>query len=382
MARPPKKGLDYFNIDCRLTDEIKYLIAKHGPEGYGIFVLLQKKCYETEGYYAPWTEKNLFLFATEIGSDVEKVRVVLKTCLRENLFAEKLYLDFQVLTSQDIQERFLHIVTNSKRKDTRIEERFNLLSDGSLRDKLEFTPEETFKTPEETPQIKGKDIKEKESNISPGPDGPGPESQGDKEKEKERFYKALDPRDRGDKKYLVRFIRSQRPTFIEPYFDLWNIFAKETGLPQVQKISESRRRKFAVRIREKDFDFENILRKAKESAFVRSGRWFGWDWILENDKNYLKVLEGNYDGANPEKPAAGAGPKKPSNHSEELAYLIGREEEGQLDPQFINLELYDFMVARSFIPVGVLQNFPGNTDNERKLAGILDYIKKHAKTVK
>lgn len=381
MARPPKKGLDYFNIDCRLTDEIKYLIAKHGPEGYGIFILLQKKCYETEGYYTPWGEKNLFLFATEIGSDVEKVRGVLKTCLKENLFAESIYLNFQVLTSQDIQERFLHIVTNSKRKDTALEERISLLPTGSLRSKLEFPPEETSLTPEEMPQMKEKETKGNQSNNIPGPDGPGPAGNdgGGKEKETEAFYKKLEPKVRADKNYLVKFIRTHRPTFIEPYFDLWNVFAQATGLAQIKTISESRRRKFAVRIREKEFDLENILRKAAGSDFVKSGRWFGWDWILENDKNYLKVLEGNYDAAKPDKPAPGAAVKKPSGFSEDLAYLISRAQEGPLDPQFINPELYDFMVSRSFIPVGVLQSFPGNNDLERKVAGVIDYINKHAK---
>ena len=38
-----------------------------------------------------------------------------------------------------------------------------------------------------------------------------------------------------------------------------------------------------------------ILRKAQCSDFLISSKWFGFDWLLENDGNYLKVLEGNYD---------------------------------------------------------------------------------------
>jgi hypothetical protein len=28
---------------------------------------------------------------------------------------------------------------------------------------------------------------------------------------------------------------------------------------------------------------------------TKYGKWFGFDWIIENNSNYIKVLEGNYD---------------------------------------------------------------------------------------
>jgi hypothetical protein len=98
------------------------------------------------------------------------------------------------------------------------------------------------------------------------------------------------------KKGLISFITANNPKFIEPYRDLWNLFAEERSLPTVTKLNDSRKRKFSVRIKEQAFNFIEILKKASSSEFLLTGKWFGFDWIIENDSNYLKVIEGNYDG--------------------------------------------------------------------------------------
>lgn len=99
------------------------------------------------------------------------------------------------------------------------------------------------------------------------------------------------------KRSIVSFIQKNKPQFILPYKDLWNIFAKERSLAAVSVINDKRKKKFGVRIKEPEFDFLEILRKAGQSDFLMSSKWFGFDWILENNNNYLKVIEGNYDNA-------------------------------------------------------------------------------------
>jgi hypothetical protein len=98
-----------------------------------------------------------------------------------------------------------------------------------------------------------------------------------------------------DKKSIIEFIQANNPKIIDPYADLWNLFAGERGLPKVEKINSTRKRKFSVRIREKGFDFISILTKAGRSEFLLSGNWFGFDWLIANDNNFQKVLEGKYD---------------------------------------------------------------------------------------
>jgi hypothetical protein len=105
------------------------------------------------------------------------------------------------------------------------------------------------------------------------------------------IYNKLDK----SKASIFQFIKANNPKFIEPYVDLWNLFAKEKGLSPVTKITDSRKRKFNVRITETSFNFIEVLRKAGQSEFLLTGKWFGFDWLIVNDSNYLKVIEGNYD---------------------------------------------------------------------------------------
>ena len=49
-------------------------------------------------------------------------------------------------------------------------------------------------------------------------------------------------------------------------------------------------------------NWPEIITKVAESAFCTGHNDRGWeadiDWLLENDENYVKVLEGKYDDAN------------------------------------------------------------------------------------
>lgn len=96
---------------------------------------------------------------------------------------------------------------------------------------------------------------------------------------------------------VINFIKKYNPNFIEPYIDIWNIWAGERGKPKVTKLTSVRQKKFKVRIQEKGFDFIEILTCAAQSDFILQGNWFNWDWIMENESNYLKVLEGHYKSA-------------------------------------------------------------------------------------
>lgn len=101
------------------------------------------------------------------------------------------------------------------------------------------------------------------------------------------------------------------PDVPERLFEIWN---EERGtLPEVKKLTKERRQKCLARIRNNpDFlnTFRAAVRKARETPFCCGAR--GWklafDWLVENDKNCLKVIEGNYDEVDGDG-AAGAGRK-------------------------------------------------------------------------
>lgn len=107
----------------------------------------------------------------------------------------------------------------------------------------------------------------------------------------EKIYKDLPEK---NKRTVYNFIHERKPGFIIPYVDMWNIFAQENSLAKITTINKPRKKHFAVRIQEPAFNFLEILAKAKGSEFLRTSSWFGFDWLIKNELNYVKVLEGNY----------------------------------------------------------------------------------------
>lgn len=98
---------------------------------------------------------------------------------------------------------------------------------------------------------------------------------------------------------ITPFIRTHKPTFCEPYSDLWNLFASKYSKPKVETLNDTRRKKISIRAKEESFDFVQVLAKATSSDMLLEGNWFAFDWVIENHRNYLKVLEGNYDNGIP-----------------------------------------------------------------------------------
>ena len=89
--------------------------------------------------------------------------------------------------------------------------------------------------------------------------------------------------------------------------DLWNETCK--GFNNVHTLSKSRKAKISVRVTEmggveKAMEtIEKLFRKVNESKFLNGDNDRSWkasfDWLFENDKNWVKVMEGNYDNREP-----------------------------------------------------------------------------------
>ena len=89
--------------------------------------------------------------------------------------------------------------------------------------------------------------------------------------------------------------------------DLWNETCK--GFNNVHTLSKSRKAKISVRVTEmggveKAMEtIEKLFRKVSESKFLNGDNDRLWkasfDWLFENDKNWVKVMEGNYDNREP-----------------------------------------------------------------------------------
>lgn len=85
--------------------------------------------------------------------------------------------------------------------------------------------------------------------------------------------------------------------------DLWNELCP--SYPKMMVMSEARKNKIRLRVQEMGgvekalSILESIFKAAEESNFMKGDNKRGWkasfDWIFENDKNWVKVWEGNYE---------------------------------------------------------------------------------------
>jgi len=98
---------------------------------------------------------------------------------------------------------------------------------------------------------------------------------------------------------------------LNDYMDLWNNLMPN----KIMSLSSKRRTKLISRIKnDNNYNkrFIECLKKIKESDFL-SGKNGGWkatfDWLIDNDTNYIKVLEDTYANA-------GQAPQKSSFQSE------------------------------------------------------------------
>lgn len=170
MARPPKKGLDYFPLDCHSDTKIRLVEASFGLSGFAIIVKLWQRIYAEEGYYMKWNEDDGRLFALENGNaDFDVVSGVVHECLKRGIFNQEKFDKYSILTSKGIQERYL--MMTEKRTGTSIVSEYALLSEPSKIVSSEKTGVSSPKTRvsdgrKYTKEKKEKEIKEKETKSN------------------------------------------------------------------------------------------------------------------------------------------------------------------------------------------------------------------------
>jgi len=86
------------------------------------------------------------------------------------------------------------------------------------------------------------------------------------------------------------------------FIEYWNMEALE-GIPRATRLNDPRKNKIKSRLKSNpDFfnDFKLVVQKFKVNPNYYTGKnkinWVvNFDWVIKNDSNYLKVIEGNYD---------------------------------------------------------------------------------------
>ena len=143
MARPPKRGLDYFPVDVDIFQDPKVmdLIAKYSTDGFTIYMAILGIVYRC-GYYFEAESEDAIIRAIvkEIYDDRlsrQRVREVLHFCGVIRLLDSRL-LCANVVTSPAIQERYMRVTVRNKVDKSK----YWLLSENENEDRaLESAPE-------------------------------------------------------------------------------------------------------------------------------------------------------------------------------------------------------------------------------------------------
>ena len=128
MARQFKEGLDYFELDCVLDDNIRLLQAEFGLKGFAIIVKLWQKIYSGHGYYCEWSQDISLLFASDNGlssGEMNLMENVIERALDRDVFSRDKFEQFSILTSRGIQKRYFHAV--SRRENVSIKKEYLLI---------------------------------------------------------------------------------------------------------------------------------------------------------------------------------------------------------------------------------------------------------------
>lgn len=129
MARPTKKGLDYFPLDVDFLSDIKVkrVIRACGKESIHILIALLCNIYREEGYYILWNDDLAFLVADEVGAKEGTVEELIKKSVQVGLFDQMLFDKYKILTSKGIQNRY--ITATKERKEVALESDYLLTNE-------------------------------------------------------------------------------------------------------------------------------------------------------------------------------------------------------------------------------------------------------------
>lgn len=119
MARPIKKGLDYYplNVDFLQDIKVRKIMRACGIQSITILISLLSSIYRDEGYYVVWDNDMSFLVADEVGASEGAVIEIVKKAVQVDFFDEHIFEEYKVLTSKGIQKRFIEAISRRKNID-------------------------------------------------------------------------------------------------------------------------------------------------------------------------------------------------------------------------------------------------------------------------
>ena len=265
MARPSKNNAEYFSHDADMRNDVKVkaLRRRFSHKGYAVWCFMLEVLTDSDFFEVSFDEVSQELLAADFDIAPEELREIVEYCQKIGLLQST--QDGKVF-SEAHQRRFSGLLTKRERDRKRL-----------ARLAQEEKQAETEVIATEKPVLNSSRPDNSHSKV------------------KENRVKENREKETKIEKY--------------PYQDIiavWNSVC--LSLPKVLKVTEARKQKMKCRFQEfgvktdelKDFTMR-LFQRVQASDFLtgRSTDKMGWvanfDWVFENEKNWVKVSEGNYD---------------------------------------------------------------------------------------
>lgn len=279
MARPRKKGLDYFPLDVDFFSDkkIKRLRARYGTDGVTVYMYLLCEIYRS-GYYINYDEDLILDISDELNISENSIQQIINYLLSRSLFDDTLAKSVKVLTAASIQRRYQEAKNTRKstQPDIDVEAKFWVLKKDETHSFIKVRPCEN------NSQI---NIGLSANNSSLSEINGTKESKVKKSKVKERKEDGVPPTPDAPQDNCMLI------------FELYNRICR--SYPRITQYSEARKKAVKASLKKYNLkDFERLFKKAESSDFLKGKIKCDWratfDWLIK-DTNMAKVLDGNYD---------------------------------------------------------------------------------------
>lgn len=120
MARPQKRGLEYFPISVDLTDEVRFkkLQRRFGSAAGTIWLVILSRLFRWEGYYLEVGDDTVFELAEKSQCDEVTVKQFIEMAVELGFFDRELFTTKTLLTSTEIQETYALACSRRKNPPT------------------------------------------------------------------------------------------------------------------------------------------------------------------------------------------------------------------------------------------------------------------------
>lgn len=118
MARPQKKGLDYFPHDVGLSgsDNIEAIESLYGNDGYSVYLKLLEKIYQNGGKVFINDDETVQRYASKFNLKSPEILIkIINSMVKVQLFEKKAWNDAKMLTSSRVRKTLKAVVNKRVR---------------------------------------------------------------------------------------------------------------------------------------------------------------------------------------------------------------------------------------------------------------------------